>query len=165
MKKHRGAGHRGGRGNAGTGKRGDAKKPSVWAKKNFYGKHGFKRPQKAIKKINTANISFIESKFNALLDAGIITEKQGMFFIDMNKINVQKLLAKGSPARPYSITVDYASAKAIEKIKAAKGSITVSSDSALSGNTEESSKKKTIESASGKDNLKADAETKAEAAE
>ena len=26
MKKHRGAGHRGGRGNAGTGKRGDAKK-------------------------------------------------------------------------------------------------------------------------------------------
>ena len=41
MKKHRGAGNKGGRGNAGTGKRSDCKKPSVWGIEHFYGKHGF----------------------------------------------------------------------------------------------------------------------------
>ena len=30
MKKHRGAGNRGGRGAAGSGKRADSKKPSIW---------------------------------------------------------------------------------------------------------------------------------------
>ena len=43
MKKHRGAGHRGGRGASGTGKRADSKKPSIWKQTDYFGKHGFKK--------------------------------------------------------------------------------------------------------------------------
>jgi len=46
MKKHRGAGNRGGRGMAGTGKRGDAKKPSIQKNKKYFGKYGFKSLKK-----------------------------------------------------------------------------------------------------------------------
>ena len=44
MKKHRGAGNRGGRGKAGTGKRADTKKPTIinlFGAKGYFGKKGF----------------------------------------------------------------------------------------------------------------------------
>ena len=41
MKKHRGAGNRGGRGLAGTGKRADQMKPLHW-KERYFGKLGFR---------------------------------------------------------------------------------------------------------------------------
>ena len=47
-KKHRGAGHRGGKGMAGSGKRADQKKPTILNLygNDYYGKKGFRRPQK-----------------------------------------------------------------------------------------------------------------------
>jgi len=61
MKKRRGAGNRGGRGNAGSGKRADSKKPSIWADKYYFGKHGFKK--KGIKeKICAVNVGWQQKK-------------------------------------------------------------------------------------------------------
>jgi len=62
MKKRRGAGHRGGRGNAGSGKRGDAKKPSYWNKKQL-------KP-KSKKRIGI-NVSSLDKNLSVWLDQTI----------------------------------------------------------------------------------------------
>ena len=61
MKKRRGAGNRGGRGNAGSGKRGDAKKGRYVGKiKHYFGKRGFKIKDQ--EKVNAVSISFFSAK-------------------------------------------------------------------------------------------------------
>ena len=59
-KKRRGAGNKGGKGKAGMGKQ-----HWTWTvihDPNHFGKHGFKRPQKMIKKVNSVNLSYLEEK-------------------------------------------------------------------------------------------------------
>ena len=54
-KKRRGAGNKGGKGKAGAGKQ-----HWTWTvihDPNHFGKHGFKRPQKMIKRVNSVNLS------------------------------------------------------------------------------------------------------------
>jgi len=95
-KKRRGAGHRGGRGLAGTGKRGDAKKPSVWKDKNYFGKYGFVNKNKdriAVMNVNDLNsivYGFLNGKF-----ADYVTLADGVYTIDLTKMKVDKLLGKG----------------------------------------------------------------------
>ncbi|MBN1386766.1 uL15 family ribosomal protein [Candidatus Woesearchaeota archaeon] len=121
MKKHRGAGNRGGRGMAGTGKRGDAKKPSIWKDKDYFGRHGFK--QKNQEKISAINIAFIEEKFQKLLAGGIVKEVDGSFMINLADMKCNKLLGVGMPTRRYRISAKYASRSAVEKIGSAGGEV------------------------------------------
>ncbi len=122
-KKHRGAGSRGGRGMAGSGKRGDAKKPSVWkGKKQYLGKSGFKK--KNIKsKIKSITIKTIIQEMPKLIGQKLAEEKGGVFAVDLEKIGCNKLLSPGNVTLKLKITTSYASAKAIEKIKAAGGEV------------------------------------------
>ncbi len=120
-KKHRGAGSRGGRGNAGSGKRGDCKKPSYWGDTRFAGKHGFKRPAKKVRKIQSINLKIMERNlrwFNAV-------EKNGVFEVDLSKAGIRKLLGTGKVTKKYNIKVEYASKSAIEKVTKAGGNVTV----------------------------------------
>ncbi len=123
-KKHRGAGSRGGRGNAGTGKRGDVKKPSIWKDNKYFGRRNFKRLgfERAVKSIN---ISDIELQFEKLVALKNITEKSGLFEIDLGKLKYNKLLGKGKATRKYNIIVRTASAKAVSKVEAAGGKVVV----------------------------------------
>jgi len=120
-KKHRGAGNRGGRGMAGTGKRGDAKKPSIW-KNDYFGKHGFKKKNIKVK-INAVTIRGIEQQSRAWLESKLIEEKAGAFTINLPKLGYNKLLSTGKATKKMNITVPYASPAAVEKIKAAGGSV------------------------------------------
>lgn len=110
-KKHRGAGNRGGRGMAGSGKRADQKKPSILKEygTSYFGKTGFHRPQKIIKKIKIINIQDLP-KFKK-------TE------INLKELGYDKLLAKGIPDKKYKIKVKSFSKKAQEKIEKAGGII------------------------------------------
>lgn len=110
MKKHRGKGNKGGAGNAGSGKRGDAKKPANWNDRKYFGKYGFKRKKK---ELLTLSIATIEQKYT--------TES----ILDMTKLGFDKLLGQGTPTKKYNITIAKASKKAIEKIKKAGGTITL----------------------------------------
>ncbi|PIN77713.1 50S ribosomal protein L15 [Candidatus Woesearchaeota archaeon CG10_big_fil_rev_8_21_14_0_10_34_8] len=121
MKKHRGYGNKGGKGNAGSGKRGDCKKPSYWAIKRYYGKFGFNSVQR--KQIETCNIQQLEMEYQKLLKQGVIKDEKGVCSIDLSAIGVQKLLSKGSPSRKWTITVKLASASALEKIKEKGGNV------------------------------------------
>ncbi len=124
MKKHRGAGNKGGRGNAGTGKRSDCKKPSVWGIEHFYGKHGF-TPIGGIRRIVVCNIETVERSYHKLLKQGIIKEENGVYIVDLEQLGYEKLLGKGKPTKKWNIIIPRASATAVEKIKEKGGNVIV----------------------------------------
>ncbi|MBW3022556.1 uL15 family ribosomal protein [Candidatus Woesearchaeota archaeon] len=119
-KKHRGAGNRGGRGMAGTGKRGDAKKPSIW-KEKYFGKKGFKKKNK--EKIVAKNIEALEKELNSLVQSRLVSKENDFYVVNAKKLKFNKLLGKGKTKIKFKISVDYASKKAAEIIKAAGGEI------------------------------------------
>jgi len=120
MKKRRGAGHRGGRGNAGSGKRGDAKKPSYW---QIPGHKGF--VAQGYVHVCTINVGQLNSSIETLVQKGMATEKSGVFTIDLGPVGYDKLLGSGLVAKKFHITVDAASPRAIERIEKAGGTVTV----------------------------------------
>jgi large subunit ribosomal protein L15 len=123
MKKHRGAGHRGGRGNAGSGKRGDAKKPSYWKIKNYYGKTGFTSHVPELRfPINAGSLS---SRAERLVREGKATRSGGLIAIDLSRLGYNMLLGTGIVSLPLDITVERASQRAIEKVGKAGGKVKV----------------------------------------
>ena len=53
----------------------------------------------------------------------IATKKGKVVSVDLNKMGYDKLLGTGSTEKTYKLTVNSASAKAVEKIKSAGGEI------------------------------------------
>jgi large subunit ribosomal protein L15 len=130
MKKHRGAGSRGGRGNAGSGKRGDVKKPSLtWKKGHKHkGKVGFKMYNQ--EKILTINVSLLDQKIDYFIKIGKAEKKADLYIIDFSKtglnvFNYNKLLGSGNVKNKYDIKIKYASDKAVKKIEKAGGKVSV----------------------------------------
>lgn len=126
MKKHRGAGNRGGRGHAGTGKRSDCKKPSVWAIEDFYGGKGFTPRRK--KEIVSCNIEQLERNYKYLIKQKNIKEENNIATIDLGTIGIIKLLGKGNPTKKWNITVQQASEAAIKKIAETGGTVNIVND-------------------------------------
>jgi len=105
----RGAGLRGGRGNAGL-----LKHRYMYMMKNMpdhFGRHGFKRPPSAIKKVKAINVGELEELFPGKKD------------IDLRKEGYSKLLGSGNIKTKLKIKVDNASSKAIEKIEGKGGEV------------------------------------------
>ena len=96
---------------AGTGKRGDCKKPLIWGNTRYFGKYGF-IPRKGAKPLKKINIRELEMHTGS-------TEKGKVIVVDLTKQGYDKLLGSGRPTKKYAITVDSASAGAIEKVAAA----------------------------------------------
>jgi len=123
MKKHRGAGNRGGRGLAGTGKRADHKRQ--WAfkvfGKDYFGSKGF--ISKSRKHINSVTIEHIELKLNYLINKKIAIQEKDTITIDFKKTKFNKLLSTGTPTHKYTMKIPFFSARAKEKIEKAGGSI------------------------------------------
>ncbi len=122
MKKHRGAGNRGGRGMAGTGKRGDAKKPSIWKNKKYFGKYGFHKPG-VVKKVVPVNLSYFEEKADELVANKLITKEADRYVIDAAKLGFNKVLGCVKLTKKFKIVSESFSKKAVEKIKAAGGEV------------------------------------------
>lgn len=122
-KKHRGAGSRGGRGNAGSGKRGDAKKPRYWKIKNFSGKHGFTNP--TTKKVTTMSLSQLNGAIEKIVASGNAIKTDKGFKINFADLGIKKLLGTGIAIHSYEIVVSSATQKAVKKVEAAGGSVTL----------------------------------------
>ena len=109
----RGAGKRGGRGNAGINKHRLMTRlkymPGHW------GMYGFNRHPS----LRNVNISINLQKVQELAEGDSI---------DLGEMGYDKLLGKGRIDRAINITVAEASARAIEKVEAAGGSVTVGED-------------------------------------
>jgi len=105
----RGAGLRGGKGNAGL-----LKHRHMYMTKNMpdhFGGHGFKRPQGTVKEDVTINIGDLEERF---------PDKKT---INLTEEGYDKLLGSGKIATKIKVTVNSASAKAVEKIKEKGGEV------------------------------------------
>ncbi len=107
-KKHRGAGHRGGRGMAGTGKKADAKKPSIW-KEDYFGKSGFTSRKPKLDAINIKDLDKIITEKN-------IKEENGFYNINLDDFGYGKLLSLGNTNKKLRITVNSCSENAKKKI-------------------------------------------------
>jgi large subunit ribosomal protein L15 len=115
----RGAGLRGGRGNAGLHKH-------KWIRivkynPDYFGHHGFKRPQSVVTGKVTLNLSDVEQALASLSKDGFAIEKDGKWTVDLTKLGVDKLLGSGRVTKPLSVKVGEASAKAEQKLKKAGG--------------------------------------------
>ncbi|MBI2523406.1 uL15 family ribosomal protein [Candidatus Woesearchaeota archaeon] len=119
-KKRRGSGNLGGAGMSGSGKRADSKKPSNWKEKRYFGKYGF--ISKSKKNIVPVNISYIDANLNKL-PMDTIKKENSFYSIDLSKLGFNKLLSGGKEANKYKIKVQYASKKAIEKVKGSGGEV------------------------------------------
>jgi large subunit ribosomal protein L15 len=117
----RGAGLRGGRGNAGLHKH-------KWISivkycPDYFGHHGFKRPQSVVYSKITMNLSEVEQFLPSLSKNGFAEEKGGKWTVDLAKMGVDKLLGSGRISTPLTIKVAEASATAQEKLKEAGGNL------------------------------------------
>jgi len=119
-KKGRGAGLRGGRGNAGCHK---TKRIMYERVGRVWGSHGFKRPQTTVSANNTINLKTIEENVTIWISEKMATKKGKTIFINLKEMGYDKLLGTGSASHAYKLTVDAASAKAVEKTMAAGGEV------------------------------------------
>ncbi|WP_457754558.1 uL15m family ribosomal protein [Thermococcus sp.] len=120
-KKHRGGGHKGGRGMAGTGKR--KKTKWTWIIKympDHLGKRGFSRPKAVQREIVAVNLKFIDEHLDELMQMGVAYEENGKIIVDTTQF-ADKVLGTGKLTKPLVIKAYAFSPKAQEKIREAGG--------------------------------------------
>lgn len=117
----RGAGLRGGRGNAGLHKH-------KWISvvkycPDYFGHHGFKRPQSVVCDKVTMNLSEVEQALPSMAKDGFAVQKDGKWSVDLTKMGVDKLLGSGRISTAISVKVAEASATALEKLESSGGTL------------------------------------------
>ena len=119
----RGAGKRGGRGMAGT-----HKHRYIWVVKYFpdyFGRHGFKRPQSVVFSNEVINIDRVLEVSKHTAGDKEPEKKDGRIVIDLRALGFDKLLGNGTIDKPVLVRVGKASREAVEKIKAAGGKVEI----------------------------------------
>ena len=130
-----------------TGQRAGRGKTTQWkkSKKSYYlkqkelgfpdpdwdmGKKGFKRPQdiNRIYQVNTLNVKDLDLKIDNFVLDKKATKSGNSYSINLNEVNIQKLLGRGEINRTMNISVIKASKRAIEKIEAAGGKVSIISE-------------------------------------
>jgi large subunit ribosomal protein L15 len=88
---------------------------------------GFKRPQKMLRiyAVNAINIKDVELNLDKWLEDGKVEKKGTTYIVDLKSLHYNKLIGTGNVTKPMEITVEKASKKAIEKLKAAKVKLTL----------------------------------------
>ena len=94
------------------------------------GKRGFKRPQDMVRltKVNAINIKDLDYKIERYVQEKIATKSTDTYTINLSNINIQKIIGRGQINKKINISVKKASEKAIEKIEAAGGKVTLLSE-------------------------------------
>ena len=95
-----------------------------------FGSKGFTRPQDMVRlsKINAVNIKDSDYKIERLVEEKKATKSGNTYAINLKDINVQKILGRGEINKKINVTVNKASERAIQKIEAAGGKVTVLSE-------------------------------------
>ena len=119
---HRGSGNKGGAGHAGSGKKADAKKPHYADR--IFGKHGFIAHNSVTRAI-TINLKDVEQHLESWIANKHATVANGVATIDLTKLGFTKLLSEGKTTSKLHLTIESASEKAVEKVKAAGGTVAI----------------------------------------
>ena len=127
VRDHKGAGMRGGVGNAGV-------TQHHWIRtvieekttgKKIIGKYGFKRPQQFMQKYSTINVSHISESIDSLVTDGKANLEGDVYHLNLKDLGVTKLLAQGNVHKKINVTVERATQRAISKIEAAGGTVSI----------------------------------------
>lgn len=129
------------------GQRGGSGKTTGWKKhkKSYYlkqkelgfpdpdwimGKKGFKRPQDIVRisKVNAINVKDLDIKIENFVQNESALKSGNTYTINLNDVNIQKVLGRGDINKKMNISVKKASEKAIQKIEAAGGKVTLLSE-------------------------------------
>ncbi len=121
-KGHRASGQRGGKGKAGTDKH--LYVQVTTENPRYFGKWGFKRPQKLIDNLTVLNVGDIDEAADRLVERGLATKTGKKYTIDMSKLGIDRVLGSGKVTRQLNLTgVSAITTRAREKITGAGGSI------------------------------------------
>ncbi|MFW9801509.1 MAG: uL15m family ribosomal protein [Candidatus Thorarchaeota archaeon] len=119
---HRASGQRGGKGMAGSKKHHYIK--VMQENPRYFGKWGFKRPQKLIEDMVALNIGDIDEALDRLVERGGATKKGRKYTVDLSILGIDKILGSGKVTRAIDLVgVKAISARAREKIEANGGSV------------------------------------------
>ena len=117
------AGHRGSGSQGGYGKAGGHKHKwtyTVSYEPDRYGKHGFTRQST---RMTTINVGTLSQLVDELLTNGQAVKKDGGIFIDLEALQIDKVLGAGRVDKPLILRVQAASSTAARKIREAKGQL------------------------------------------
>lgn len=91
--------------------------------RNYFGRHGFKRPQCTVEANRTINVGELSEKIETFVSMGFASKEGNAYKLDLTEAGIDKLLGNGNIDFAVNVTVDSVSEKAREKIEAAGGSI------------------------------------------
>jgi len=120
-KSGRGAGIIGGHGMAGYGKTG--KIGMLKYDPDYYGRHGFKRPQCMVEANRTINVGEIPEQIERFVSMGFASKEGEGYALNLTEAGIDKLLGNGNIDIAVKVTVAEASEKARAKIEEAGGSV------------------------------------------
>ena len=90
----------------------------------YFGKWGFKRPQKVIEDLEAINIGAIDEAADRLVERGMATVKGKKYTIDVSKMGIDRVLGSGKVTRKIDLVgVKAITARAREKVVSAGGSV------------------------------------------
>ncbi len=121
VRTHRKSGMRGGVGNAAP--KSHHKLLVIKGKRPPIGKRGFIVPSVVVEDVTTINLSHLEAMLPTLVKEEKITKKEKAYEINLSELGYSKLLAQGQITEIMNISVEYASERAIEKVKAVGGKV------------------------------------------
>jgi large subunit ribosomal protein L15 len=118
-KNRRGAGNRGGRGKAGGCKHHFVR---AMLRGYSYGKHGFKLPAEISRDVSIVNVGELDELAPYLVEEGLAEIKDDAYHINLENLEIEKVLGSGRVTKNLVVTSEGFSASAREKIEAAGGS-------------------------------------------
>jgi large subunit ribosomal protein L15 len=91
----------------------------------IHGARGFHRPQDMVRiySVNAINIKDLDNKLDAYIQEKKATKSGNTYNINLNDLNVQKILGRGQINKQVNVSVRKASERAIQKIEAAGGKV------------------------------------------
>jgi len=90
----------------------------------YFGKWGFKRPQKLLDDLVVLNIGEIDEAADKLVEKGVATMTGKRYNIDVSQLGIDKILGSGKVTRKLNLTgVKSISVRAREKVTGVGGTI------------------------------------------
>jgi large subunit ribosomal protein L15 len=116
---HRGVGQRGGHGKAG-------RRKHLWSyilryESDYFSKKGFYSPRSEA--IRIINVGDLEDLVGKLSSTGKLEEREGLPFLDLDRLGIDKLLGRGNISGSFSVKVASLSDSASKKVEEAGGKI------------------------------------------
>ncbi|MFW9843214.1 MAG: uL15m family ribosomal protein [Candidatus Thorarchaeota archaeon] len=119
---HRASGQRGGKGMAGSKKHHYIR--TMMENPRYFGKWGFKRPQKLLDDLVVLNIGEIDEAADRLVEKGVATMTGKRYNIDVSKLGIDRILGSGKVTRKLNLTgVKSITVRAREKVTGVGGTI------------------------------------------